>query len=447
MPVGEARGVLPPGDGVRLLPADPARTREALRALALWSHRFSPVVATDEPDGLRCDATACPPLFGGEAAMMRTITRRLARLGFGARVALAPTYAAAWALARFASAKDPIVQEQDARAALAPLPVAALAADEETIISLAEVGVERLEHLLDLPRSALRARFGEALALRLDQALGLAFEPIEPVRERPPLRVGRAFNGPTKSPEGIDRTVRDLLERLCGRMEARQCGARRLVVTLERADLPPLALEKRLGRASRDARHLHALVRPDLERAQMGFGVEGIEVEAIETPSIPHEQMEKWRGGAPDAPRRRRLGELVDTLSSRLSRDRVRTVEGVESHAPERVFRARAADESLEGKATPAAISPADRPTMLLRAPAPASVMAATPDGPVLGVRWRDEHAGVTACVGPERIAPEWWRRPGPTRDYFKVRLRTGQWLWIYREAETGRWFVHGVWC
>jgi protein ImuB len=410
-------------------------------------HRFSPVVATDEPEGLRLDATACGVLFGGEHAMARAITQRLARLGFTARVAIAPTYAAAWALARHAPSANLIIHDDDLRPALAPLPVAALDADADTVIALAEVGVERIEHLLDLPRSALRARFGEPLTLRLEQAIAHAFEPIEPVREKPPLRIARAFNGPTRSLEGLEHTLRDLLEQLSNRLQTHERGARRLAVTLERADLQPLTLEKILGRATRDARHLYSLIHPDLERAQMGFGVEAVKVEATETAPIPHEQMERWRNaGAPDAADRRRLAELIDTLANRLSRDRVRAVEPVESHLPERAFRPRPAADTLRTPTARHALSTADRPTTLLQAPAPASVMAATPDGPVLAVRWRGEHTGVASCKGPERIAPEWWRAPTHTRDYFKVHLDQGPCLWLYRELETGRWFVHGVW-
>ena len=44
-----------------------------------------------------------------------------------------------------------------------------------------------------------------------------------------------------------------------------------------------------------------------------------------------------------------------------------------------------------------------------------------------------------------ERITTEWWQGP-QTRDYFKVQTAAGQWLWVYRQLETSRWFVHGIW-
>ncbi len=78
--------------------------------------------------------------------------------------------------------------------------------------------------------------------------------------------------------------------------------------------------------------------------------------------------------------------------------------------------------------------------------------MAITPDGPPSWLRWRDESLTITAGIGPERIAAEWWREANPnasalpTRDYFKVQDASGRWLWVYREIETGRWFLHGEW-
>jgi len=88
-----------------------------------------------------------------------------------------------------------------------------------------------------------------------------------------------------------------------------------------------------------------------------------------------------------------------------------------------------------------------------------------TPDGPpkrLRGGKWGKEWSGkwggewggewgrgeheITASIGPERIAGEWWRKNEPTRDYFAVQDDAGRWLWVYRELETGRWFVHGRW-
>ena len=70
-------------------------------------------------------------------------------------------------------------------------------------------------------------------------------------------------------------------------------------------------------------------------------------------------------------------------------------------------------------------------------------------------IRWRDEDHRVLSALGPCRISPEWWRHaaaspsaiaPDKTRDYFKLQDHAGRWLWVYREVETSRWFIHGRW-
>ena len=81
--------------------ADPEGDAALVRRLARWASRWSPLVEVDGADALRLDISGVAHLFGGERALLRDIERCFARLGFTTRVAIAPTAAAAWALARF----------------------------------------------------------------------------------------------------------------------------------------------------------------------------------------------------------------------------------------------------------------------------------------------------------------------------------------------------------
>src|SRR5690606_26864852 len=125
------------------------------------------------------------------------------------------------------------------------------------------------------------------------------------------------------------------------------------------------------------------------------------------------------------------IGELVDTLVARLGSERVVRMLPVESHLPERAFRAvPVMEEARRARTNVATVTPHDRPTLLLPRPEPAHVLALTPDGPVLSLRWRGEDRRVARCLGPERIGPEWWRwrtegrgSSPPDRDYFAVQV------------------------
>lgn len=442
MALAQARALFAPG-ALRVEPRRPRREGAALRALALWAQRLSPIVAIDPPDGLLLDVSGCAHLFGGEDRLASGARVRLAGLGFGARVAIGPTFGCARGVCRFGPDPVALVPPGGARAALAPLPFEALCLEPALVGDLAALGFERIGSVLDMPRGVLASRFGEGLLLPLDRALGRAIETIDPVRPRPLHRAERGFDGPTDRPEAIGHTVRALLGQLGEGLSRAGLGATRVRIVLVRSDMPEAEIDLVLSRPSCDPGHLWALASPRLERAHLGFGVEGVRVVARGTAPLRHRQGACWEGGgagAPDA----EADRLLDTLANRLGADRVLRAWPVASHVPERAF---GTGPALGGSPPePAAEAEApERPTLLLDRPVPIGAVALHPDGPV----WRLDGLGcdgVLACLGPERIEPEWWRGPGPTRDYFAVQREDGLWLWIGRDAGTGRWSVRGVW-
>jgi protein ImuB len=62
---------------------------------------------------------------------------------------------------------------------------------------------------------------------------------------------------------------------------------------------------------------------------------------------------------------------------------------------------------------------------------------------PVLFAHHGEVHR-LAHAVGPERIAGQWWQGHLKTRDYFDVEDEDGKRFWLFRVAETGRWFLHG---
>ena len=510
MTVAHARALLPVEQAVVEL-HQPQRELAALGALDRWALRFSPIVAVDPPDGLVIDSAGCRRLFGDESRHVHLIGSATEQLGFCARMASAPTFACARAVARFGSGRGEsggesggFVAEGGQRRALTALPVEALGVEAASVDALREVGIDRIGHLFDLPRSSLAARFGRELLRRLDQAVGRAPETIDPVRPVAPPVVERVFAGPATQLEAVVLAVRGLLEELSNVLEHRECGARRLELRLDRPDAGPLSVTITLSRPSRDARHLWSLLGPKIESVNLGWGVERLRLAASSLGRLAHEDGTwAWSELGTDRKRLdRAFGELLDTLSNRLGPGRVVRVDPAESHLPERTFRLRPVTEAQGKKGKEPGSHPGDRPSLLLEAPEPITVIAMMPDGPPSWFRWRDTERRVTASAGPERIAAEWWNRStgvtrspnrgrkafgesyarayerfmrgrddppplsgpaqeqprtrrraadddepaGETRDYFKVQDEQGRWLWIYRVLEQGCWFVHGLW-
>lgn len=152
--------------------ADPASDAEALERLAVWALRYSPIVATDDPNGLVIDATGASHLHGGDSVMLADMVSRLELVGIAARGAMADTRGAAHALARFAARPSMVVPERAGAESIKALPIAALRLTADMVDDLRRLGFERISDLLATPRAPLTLRFGPALGRRMDQATG-----------------------------------------------------------------------------------------------------------------------------------------------------------------------------------------------------------------------------------------------------------------------------------
>ena len=100
---------------------DPVADIRALSALGDWMIRFTPLIAIDGTDGLILETTGCEHLYGGELAMMETLSDLLERNAIPHRLGLAGTPGAASALSR--AAPGTCLKEGEEQAGLAELPV------------------------------------------------------------------------------------------------------------------------------------------------------------------------------------------------------------------------------------------------------------------------------------------------------------------------------------
>lgn len=447
-------------------PFDPGADARSLRRLAEWATRYSPIAAPcseGAAHGLLLDITGCQRLFRGEDRLARLLHYDLTRLGLHARIGLGTTIGAAWAAAWFGPSGTGVPAMLD-RSGIEALPVAALRLEEPVLEGLAELGVERIGQLLALPRRQLPSRFGPDLVRRIDQLFGEAIETVEPVRPDPPLRLERLFDGPATQPEAIELATRELLAELCRALLRRESGVRRLEAAFERVSegrgRPRVRRERlTLSAPSRDPRHLWSLLRPRVERLHMGFGVEGVSLVAVREGRLRHRQL--TRDGTVERENDDGTHQLLDTLVNRLGEERVLRAQAVASHVPERAFRFAGAQDPPTARTPAHHPAPAGaRPTVLLERPEPAEAVALRPDRPPTTLRWRAVQHRVTLGIGPERIGMEWWRSARAqepdiravapacldVRDYYRVRLECGLWVWVYRALDTGAWFVHGLW-
>jgi protein ImuB len=454
--LAQARAMHP---ALTTVPEEQAADVRLLDAVADWCQRYTPLVATDPPDGILFDIGGCAHLFGGEEKLRDDLLARVTGFGFAARGAIAATIGTAWAAARFGDAAITITGDE--RDLIAPLPLAALRLPDDTVAALARVGLKRIGDVLDLPRAPLAARFGADLLCMLDRALGREREPLTPRLPVAPYVAERSFHEPIAREEDVLATVLRLAARLETVLTARGDGARRLELALFRTDGAVKRIAAGTSRPIRDPRAIRALFVERLaalgDEIDPGFGFDLARLSVLNAEACPDEQI-----GLDDGEDQAALDRLVDRLSARLGRRRVSRFIAHDSHIPE--LAAVAAPAQATARAEPgwdafrrfrddAGLSP--RPLRLLAKPEPIEAIATVPDGPPLRFRWRRALHEVIAAEGPERIEGAWWsEQGGPARDYFRVEDKAGRRFWLfraglYRDVARGRslprWFLHGM--
>ena len=445
MPATKAQVLAP---GLVVEDADPQGDAEALERLAFWALRYSPVVAADPPDGIVIDAAGADHLFGGEEALLRDLLKRLSEAGFAARAAIADTWGAAHALARFRARPLAIAEPSFLREAIAPLPLAALRLTPHTVAELRMLGFETVADLVAQPRAPLTLRFGPELGRRLDQALGIGSEPIDPVRPADLIEVRQAFAEPIGAAETIKRYIGKLTGKLCLALEERGLGARRLDFICHRVDSQFQAIRVGTAMPVRDAKRLNRLLSDKVEMIEPGFGIEIMTLAATHVePLQPRQSVSSLvDDGTPD------VSDLIDLLANRVGQDRLYRAAPMPSDVPERsVARVPAMAPDCDGSWP----DRWPRPARLLARPEPIETVALLPDHPPATFTWRGIRRRVRRADGPERVFGEWWKRDAElaaVRDYFRVEDDAGERFWIYRsgngeDPETGsqRWFLHGI--
>jgi protein ImuB len=451
----------------------------ALRRLTLWATRYTPTASPwlkefagedHGADGFFLDIEGSAHLFGGEQSLIADLAARLERFGLPARLAVADTPGAAWALSRFHRTALFVLPASRQAAALAELPIEALRLSGETRTALRRLGFKSVGALLDKPRAPFAARFAAELLRRLDQALGRADEPLVPIVAPPVYHSLHYLLEPIVSQQAVVARASRLMQNLVHVLVRDDVGARALRLCLYRVDGAVETIAIGLTAPTRSVAHVTRLLDLKLEALaaldDTGFGFETIGLAVTRAEPMPARQIE-FSSADPafageDGDRAERCAALIDALRQRLGPHRVRRFEPVASHLPERAE----ALPPVGGEATAGALSgssswPAPEqahPLLLLpHAEQADDVTALVPDGPQRRFSWRGTIYDIAGAQGPQRIASEWWLHrkqdcdAAPTRDYYLVEDLGGRRLWLYREGLYGRepaaarWFVHGL--
>lgn len=453
-----------------------------LERIADACDRWTPMVELDPPDGVTLDITGCAHLHGSEAGLAADVEWRIREAGLQLRFSFARSPEAARALARFGAL--PILEE---RRAVHALPVAALRLETDAEISLRRAGLKTIGDLASRPSAPLVARFGAGMMDMLDRLLGRVDSRISPRRPPPALVFEQRFSEPVARVEDALAKLGELAGEACKTLEQQQEGGRRFIARFYRSDGVVRDVAVETGLPARDPGVVMRLFRDRTgalsDPMDAGFGFDLLRLMIPTTEALsPAQALLEGEDDAGEA-----VSALVDRLTARVGRERVRRFSRRDTHVPEKqaVALPAVALALPEAWPVPAVGEPPRRPLHLFDVPQRIEVMGGEIHGPPKQFRWRGGLHEVVLCEGPERIAGEWWRvplerlpgalspspesgsceaandprgrlssasdRPLLTRDYFRLEDARGRRFWVFchglpgREVSAPAWYVHGM--
>jgi len=423
MPTSAALALAP---NLRVMPRDLTGETEALLGVAAWAGQFTPGVALEFPSAVLLETAGSMKLFHGPEALVESLRRGIADLGYSAVMAGAPTPRAASWLA-FAGEQKFIGSATELEPVLAMLPTEVLSDSDEIRESLEALGIRTLGELRALPREGVARRFGQALLNDLDRALGRLPDPRNFFVPPEKFRAGIELPTEVTQAEALAFAARRLIVQLAGFLAARSGGVQRFALKLAHRDASPTEIAVGLVAPSRDAEHFTLLLRERLgslalRKPACSIALETDEVVPLPDPNRPLLLEEGRLAG--------RWEPLVERLRARLGAD---SVHGLACRAEHRPERAVAVAEPGASQAKP---DFGERPFWLLESPKPLREVGGVP-----------QHEGPLEFIaGPERIESGWWDDGDVFRDYFIARARDQSLVWIFCDrGREGGWYLHGI--
>ena len=438
--------------------------------LAQWCEPFSPHVGLeplDHPysirvpggqyqpinvaDSLILDITRLSHLFGNERQLIQQIQQQLQQLGYVARVGVGHSIAAAWLAAHWfelpevEQATHNDLQQLIYDESADELPLEAMRLPADVLERFADLGIREIGQLRQLPRDCLPARFGEQVALRLDQLDGLVDEVLQAQQPLPDFHVDWTLEPATDRADVVEQVLHELTVRLTDLLRKHDLGALELQCNLK-GEGGPWSLQVGLFQPSASTEHIWDLLWLQCEQLVLPAPANGMELFASQIAPLERQQGQLFQGRS-SSDWSVTLAQLVNRLSSRLGNTRVIRPRLQQDAQPEQAWY----PLPWNGKKVrnrPRAKPPANaawRPLYLHQEPVPLRATSQPkPFHPPTKFLDRGHYYQVAKSWGPERVETGWWRGHSIRRDYYRIETTTGNRFWIYQQLGNREWFLHG---
>ncbi len=422
---GTTRAELDGFPGVESLLRSEPEERSAAAALLSTLWRFSPRIevlpAHDGAHRLVADVAGTESLFGPPASLARAVQREAEALGLMVRCAVSVNFQAALCAAPFAKTTPRLIPRGDESAALAALPLGAIAtlteAQHETFTSW---GLRTLGEVGALPEAQLIARMSQVgKQIRL-LARGECPHVLQPEEERFALEEHASFDSPVEMLDSLLFVLGPMLDQLIRCASSRALALASLTVRLQLTnhaaeDVAVAQEAKAYARTIKpalplsDHRVLLKLLHLELQAYPPGAPVAAVEL-AAEPGDCARAQLGLFSPQLPEPSRLEvtlaRLRALVG--EGRVGRPQLRDAHKPDSYsmetftAPAPTGRAAATEPSVDAREERRAFA-----LRRLRPPVPLSMRLA--QGRPQLFFWQGTRFEVIAAHGPWRQSGDWW--------------------------------------
>ena len=426
-------------------------------ALIALARDFSPRVEQHADGCVVLDVSGLGRLLGDAHGIAGELQKVALERGLKLRIAVAPTQTAARLLTLDPPAGGaPGIVTGDVAAALAPLALTTLeqhvGMPSRTFDALRRWGIRAVGELAALPPDEIAARFGqEGLAI---QRLARGQDPCPLVADPgiPRFIESLELEWPIEELEPLSFVFARLLEPLSLALERAGKAGAAIRLDLRLADRTTHTRMLQLPAPMRDPRVLRTLLSLDLESHPPSAGIDVVTIEIDPAPSriVQFSLLER----AVPSP------ETVATLTARLNalvgEDRCGSPVLLDSHRPDAFelrpafAEASARQAEVRKKRTRCEVEADGSPVILRRFRPPVAVRVTTDCGRPAHVaidRKGMPGGRVEQYAGPWRTSGAWWHAGGLhwDRDEWDVAVSDGAVCRLYRDRETGKWFLEGV--
>jgi hypothetical protein len=270
------------------------------------------------------------------------------------------------------------------------------------------------------------------------------------IKKRPPkpgidvILAKMEFGGAVESLEIIHLAIRHLTKDIANQLTLRGLGAKELRISFRSSSGAPVEKAVHLIRPSRNSNAMFDLLCRALETIKTATGFTAASL--FVTVSERLDSKQATLATAEQCDDIAELDHLVERLRARLERA-VSWGELAESNLPENAsqFRDNPPTKNPHGLYEQIGLC---RPLCLLSQPRSIMVIVKPSDrrdGQPVSFTDHGEVHRLVHIRGPERITGQWWNGRWKTRDYFDALDTEGNRYWLFRVAENGRWFLHGI--